>query len=469
MGGIATAQAIPGGLLTQNNIGGAVVNLSSNNVDATQNFWFTTNSDEIDGRIYDFYDDWHLGIVSYEPTLADPNASAPAALFSSSLSPPSPLGTGFAAFTLDFTKPMSTTMQPIVTFGVDPSYDTHIVAGDWISPTRWVGTHSVTFYTGDGVQRLRVAGAVGANDGMEIPEDTRFTFEIATIGATSIDAQPGYGHVSLSWMPSELETIAGYNLYRATQSGGPYTRLNSTILTGGTYTDTNVVNGTPYYYVLRLLTTDLYELEYGSETGATPNDYTGPTTPVVVDDGACSPYANQLHAIWSASDPDSGISEYQYSIGTWAGGVDVINWTSAGTQTEVTRTGLSLIEGVGYYFNVKAKNGVGTWSSVASSDGILVSSGCPSADFSATPLHGCCPLGVQFTDESSGAINSWLWEFGDGETSVAQHPSHTYDIAGTFTVTLTVGGPVASNTKSKAGYIEVAEECVYLPLVLRNY
>ena len=353
---------------------------------ATNNWWGTTDMDVIQQHIHDYYDDFHLGRAIVTPILTTPESNAPPFLDTALVEPPSPVGTGPATFTLDFSKPMSSTIQPTVTFGLDPPYDTHIVAGDWISSTRWVGTHDVTFYTGDGMQHLNVTGAAGADDGMEIPEDTRFTFEIATIGATSITAEPGYGYVALSWTSSTLETTAGYNLYRGTQSGGPYTRLNSTILTNSTYIDTNVTNGTPYYYVLKLLTTDLYELEHGSETAATPNDYTGPSTPVVVDDGTCSPYANQLHAIWSASDPDSGISEYQYSIGTWAGGTDVINWTSVGTQTEATRTGLSLVEGVSYYFNVKAKNGVGTWSPVGSSDGIIA--GCPPGAFLPLALRG---------------------------------------------------------------------------------
>jgi hypothetical protein len=51
----------------------------------------------------------------------------------------------------------------------------------------------------------------------------------------------------------------------------------------------------------------------------------------------------------------------------------VVNWTSTGTGAEVTRTGLSLLEGVTYYFNVKAKNGVGTWGAAGSSDGITAS------------------------------------------------------------------------------------------------
>lgn len=51
----------------------------------------------------------------------------------------------------------------------------------------------------------------------------------------------------------------------------------------------------------------------------------------------------------------------------------------------------------------------------------------------------CEPLPIQFTDSStinSGSISSWLWKFGDGDTSVLQHPSHIYAGDGTYNVTL---------------------------------
>jgi Zn-dependent metalloprotease/chitodextrinase len=63
--------------------------------------------------------------------------------------------------------------------------------------------------------------------------------------------------------------------------------------------------------------------------------------------------------------------------------------------------------------------------------------GMPAADFSYT-MDG---LTVSFTDEStapSGSIESWNWEFGDGETSSEQNPVHSYAAAGSYTVTLSV-------------------------------
>ena len=52
------------------------------------------------------------------------------------------------------------------------------------------------------------------------------------------------------------------------------------------------------------------------------------------------------------------------------------------------------------------------------------------------PTSGCAPLTAQFTDASVGSIG-WLWDFGDGTTSILQNPVHTYNIPGTYVVALT--------------------------------
>jgi PKD repeat protein len=65
----------------------------------------------------------------------------------------------------------------------------------------------------------------------------------------------------------------------------------------------------------------------------------------------------------------------------------------------------------------------------------------PVAAFSADKTSGNVPLTVQFTDESTGQIDTRSWEFGDGQSSTEQNPAHTFSDVGTFTVTLTVTGP----------------------------
>jgi Leucine-rich repeat (LRR) protein/uncharacterized protein YraI len=104
----------------------------------------------------------------------------------------------------------------------------------------------------------------------------------------------------------------------------------------------------------------------------TPADTTPPTTPLVIADGGSFAGTMGLHASWSSSDPESGIVEYQYTMGTSAGGTDVVSWTSAGTASEVTEPVTGLSVGTTYYFAVKAKNSQGLWSEVGASNGITV-------------------------------------------------------------------------------------------------
>lgn len=79
----------------------------------------------------------------------------------------------------------------------------------------------------------------------------------------------------------------------------------------------------------------------------------------------------------------------------------------------------------------------------------------PAASFAATPVSGPSPLTVQFTDHSTGQIDSWTWSFGDSSGSSQRHPTHTYIGEGRYTVSLTVSGPSGSDTSTKPLYIDV--------------
>ncbi len=79
----------------------------------------------------------------------------------------------------------------------------------------------------------------------------------------------------------------------------------------------------------------------------------------------------------------------------------------------------------------------------------------PVASFSANPTSGPTPLTVAFTDASTGSITAWTWDFGDGGTSTAESPSHTYAAPGIYPVRLTVSGPGGSHSETKTSYITV--------------
>ena len=80
----------------------------------------------------------------------------------------------------------------------------------------------------------------------------------------------------------------------------------------------------------------------------------------------------------------------------------------------------------------------------------------PQAGFNANPVYGTAPLIVQFTDESTGDVSYWEWDFdNDGTVDNTEHnPTYTYISPGVYTVSLTVGNGT-SNTETKTEYVTV--------------
>lgn len=82
----------------------------------------------------------------------------------------------------------------------------------------------------------------------------------------------------------------------------------------------------------------------------------------------------------------------------------------------------------------------------------------PTADFTATPLNGVAPLGVTFTNASSGTITDYVWTFTGGTpaqaTGAGPHKV-VYANPGTFSASLTVSSSLGSDTKKRNDYIRV--------------
>jgi Matrixin/IPT/TIG domain/Carboxypeptidase regulatory-like domain len=111
-----------------------------------------------------------------------------------------------------------------------------------------------------------------------------------------------------------------------------------------------------------------YHFNNGAYTELAP-DASPPSTPVVTDEGALTANRTQLAASWVSQDPESGIREFQYAIGTSPGGTEVKSFEST-TQNSIVVTGLNLQPGTTYYFAVKAINTVGLVGNTSVSDGI---------------------------------------------------------------------------------------------------
>ena len=87
----------------------------------------------------------------------------------------------------------------------------------------------------------------------------------------------------------------------------------------------------------------------------------------------------------------------------------------------------------------------------------------PLANFSASKTSNIRQTeSITFTDESTNNPTSWSWNFGDGASSTAQNPAHSYTTVGTYTVSLTATNQYGSTTETKIDYIYVSSNEVYL-------
>lgn len=190
-------------------------------------------------------------------------------------------------------------------------------------------------------------------------------------------------------------------------------------------------------------------------------DFTPPSDISVLNDGVSTDEdiafsTSNLNANWSSSsDLNSDIASYEYSIGTAAGLQDIRSWTNVGLSTYAAATGLVLIPGSTYYFNVRAINGAGLFSNEISSDGIMVATSTL-AGFSASTLIVCAGDTVFFNNSSSGAIDyEWIFSGGNPSTSTDINPFVVYNAPGSYDVTLTVNGFADTVSITNQAYIVV--------------
>lgn len=104
----------------------------------------------------------------------------------------------------------------------------------------------------------------------------------APAAPTGLNATAGDGENNLTWTANSEGDLAGYNLYRSTASpvainGG--NKVNTLLLTGTSYNDSGLTNGTPYFYALTAVDNSGNESVASAEATATPQDTIAPAAP----------------------------------------------------------------------------------------------------------------------------------------------------------------------------------------------
>ena len=251
-----------------------------------------------------------------------------------------------------------------------------------------------------------ITGAAGVSDGVIL--DTTPPAVPVVIDNGPQTAQP---LLQATWSSSDPESgISSYAYAVGTSPGGtdvvPFTNVGTA--TQVSLSGLPLVNGVEYFFAV--VATDGAGLSSRvGVSGGVRYSPIAPSAPVVTDYG---PYTSQpiLHATWTSSDPASNISFYEYAIGTSAGGADIVGFTNAGTNTEVTLTGLPLTNGTTYYFAVRATSPAGLKGSAGVSNGIMLDATPPST-----------PVVTDGGAYASQAVLQAEWSSSDPESGIAYY------------------------------------------------
>ncbi len=253
-----------------------------------------------------------------------------------------------------YNRDMDPDVQPAITYGGEAPFTDYVVHGDWVSAREWVGTTKISAVATGGTQIFRAKGGAAADDNWLVcgTDELRFQFDIeaATAKSMVLNATGGINQITLNWAQNDYATLAGYNLYRSTSANGNYTKLNSTMLTGNSYVDTNVSAGTTYYYYFTVVDTDGNEVTESKSNiaSAAPLDNVKPVvvhTPVAtakigsdvsisatVTDNIAIDTATLYYKVAGASAFTSKPLTYSNTTGKWTAVIPGTSVTAAGVE-----------------------------------------------------------------------------------------------------------------------------------------
>ncbi len=197
---------------------------------------------------------------------------------------------------------------------------------------------------------------------------------------------------------------------------------------------------------------------------ATPGTYTVSLT-VTSDGGAASLQVTDAIMVVDpapipgfTADVTSGTAPLAVTFAdATSGAVTAWAWSFGDGNTSTTQSPTHTFQDVGTYTVSLTATGIGGSNELVMGDLIVVAEPLPTASFTTSLLTGDVPLLVTFGDTSLLNVTSWAWDFGDGTTSSAQNPSHTYEGVGLFSVSLTVTSVGGTSTLTLVDHITTNE------------
>lgn len=85
----------------------------------------------------------------------------------------------------------------------------------------------------------------------------------------------------------------------------------------------------------------------------------------------------------------------------------------------------------------------------------VIAAAKPKSDFISLQNDVCANMAIDFKERSSGTVNNWFWDFGDGITSIEKNPQHLYEDTGRFDVTLIAVNNGCADTLIKKDFVHI--------------
>ena len=329
------------------------------------------------------------------------------------------IGPGKHTFTVEFNRPMDTTVNPNVAFGVRKPFTQNPVNNNprWSSSGRKFSADITidALTQSDGINRISVYGAKD-NENFPAPyEEARFEFRLSASGALSqgLTAIGDTARINVQWsVPDSLvNDYLGANVYRIDSQN-----LSDSTLVGGrmqldsALVDSNVKAGKWYGYYYEPVKTDLTTLKQSDTVWAQP--FKGKPEPKTLPVKSFGPKKATLRG---AANPNFLNTDIRFQYGTQSGNYSTsTTWQNIGRGSSFKADSVQvrgLTPGTRYYYRVQARNAEGQ---TTSTEDTFRTKDFPTVAFKADTIL-CAQDSVYARNQSTisqGTLN-YQWELQD--------------------------------------------------------
>ena len=255
-------------------------------------------------------------------------------------------------------------------------------------------TNGVTYYYVVTATDNATNESLYSNEDSDTPED-----EIPA-APTGLVATPGDEEISLDWNDNTEVDINGYNVHRSDTGGGPYDKINVSLVATSNYTDTPLYGGGTYYYVVTAVDNGSNESGNSDEDGATANNIAPAAPTGLVATGG----EEEISLDWN-DNTESDLDGYNVHRSLTSGA----NYTQINASLVSTSnyTDTGLYGGGTYYYVVTAVDNVSAESGYSNEDDAAASSVPPAAPTGLVANPGDEEVSLNWNDNTEGDLDGY--------------------------------------------------------------